>query len=445
MAAPNINHAGYDRRLAVIQTILDRLGLTATSITPVEYVEHSPFPYNNFLYKLDLAAPAIAANFTPKPCTTLPPAEGISTLILKLSNPKAEGLDNTNRVENDVIASSLIRDSLSQRAPDMADIVPAVYAWEPFMDPSPDADEASSGWTLMGYRPGSNLDGHFATLDEHDKVAVMEQVATILSAIQAVQLPAGVTGLGGMTLTSDGAIVTGQRSILPGGPWPSYANMLASKLQFQLGGDAEHSAVLRGWRDNGALRAKLDDFISSPAIAKVLARGRVDANHRVLTHGDFTMNNMLYDPATGRISALLDFDWAAVAHPAHEFFSGLHDLQGGTHPGDAALQSAVLTGDFNTTTAAADDNKEVSTTPAWAQARTWDAALRKAGGLRPSSLAGITTLESLRELEDLVAPFALCHSVMLSRTPADKTQALKAETEAKLDALLDSLILQAGI
>lgn len=288
MVSLNINQSGYDRRLAVVQAILDRHRLTATSVTPVEYDERCPFPYNNFLYKLDLASPATTANFAKKPCTSPPPAGGISTLMLKLSNPKAEGLNNANRVENDVIASSLIRKSLSQHAPEMADIVPAIYAWEPFADPSPDADEAFSGWTLMEYRPGSNLDGQFAGMSDQEQHGVMTQVATILSAIQAVQLPAGVNGLGGLTIASDGSIVTGQRPLLPGGPWPSYADMLAAKLRFQLDGDAENSTVLRGWRNNKTLRERLDAFISSPVIHRVLQRGGVDTGHRVLTHGDFS-------------------------------------------------------------------------------------------------------------------------------------------------------------
>lgn len=157
------------------------------------------------------------------------------------------------------------------------------------------------------------------------------------------------------------------------------------------------------------------------------------------------MNNMLYDPETRRVSALLDFDWAAVAHPAHEFFSGLHDLRGGTHPaaGGAALQAAVLSGDFdNSDTADGGDGEGASS--AWALARAWDSALREAGGLRPSSIAGIATLESLRALEDLIAPFALCSSVMVARTPAEKLEAAAAETETKLEALLDSLARQAG-
>lgn len=161
------------------------------------------------------------------------------------------------------------------------------------------------------------------------------------------------------------------------------------------------------------------------------------------------MNNMLYDPAKRRVSALLDFDWAAVAHPAHEFFSGLRDLRGSTHPDDAALQSVVLTGDFNKNTSAAASPVERldtdETTKSWALARSWDASLLRAGGLRPSTLAGITTLESLRALEDLIAPFALCNSVMIGRTPPDKLQAARADTETKLDALLDSLARQAGL
>lgn len=162
------------------------------------------------------------------------------------------------------------------------------------------------------------------------------------------------------------------------------------------------------------------------------------------------MNNMLYDPTTRRVSALLDFDWAAVAHPAHEFFSGLHDLQGSTHPDDAAMQSAVLTGNINENNTAAavppaDASDTTEHTKVWALARSWDASLLRAGGLRPSSLAGITTLESLRALEDLTAPFALCNTVMVGRTPAEKLQAARADTEVKLDALLESLTRQAGL
>lgn len=166
------------------------------------------------------------------------------------------------------------------------------------------------------------------------------------------------------------------------------------------------------------------------------------------------MNNMLYNPATRRVSALLDFDWAAVAHPAHEFFSGLHDLQGSTHPANPALQSAVLTGAFEpsnstnnitATTARPDASDANEHAKAWALARSWDASLLRASGLRPSSLAGITTLESLRALEDLIAPFALCNTVMVGRAPAEKLHAARADTEAKLDALLDSLTLQAGL
>ncbi|KAI3395369.1 hypothetical protein diail_1425 [Diaporthe ilicicola] len=470
MAAPRVNHEGYARRLAVVQTILDRHGLAATSVTPIEYDERCPFPYNNFLYKLDLAAPATAANFPPKPCTVPPPGEGIPALVLKLSNPKAEGLNNANRVENDVITSSLIRDSLARRAPELAGIVPAIYAWEAFTDPSPDADETCAGWTLMEHRPGSNLDGHFSALSEQDRHAVIDQVATILAAVQAAQLPPGVTGLGGLTFAADqSSIVTGERPLLPGGPWSSYAAMWAARLRFQLAGDAEQSPVLRGWRCNAALRARLDAFISSPtAIEEVLRRGGVAAHHRVLTHGDFSfllfssapaaMNNMLYDPAAKRVSALLDFDWASVAHPAHEFFSGLHDLQGGTHPagvGGAALQAAVLAGDLDsttttTTTTTTNANDTVATeddeaASAWALARAWDAALLRAGGLRPSSIPGIATLEALRALEELIAPFALCSSVMVARTPAEKLQAAAAEAGAKLEALLGKLSGQAGL
>lgn len=40
------------------------------------------------------------------------------------------------------------------------------------------------------------------------------------------------------------------------------------------------------------------------------------------------MNNILIDPTTCKLTALIDFDFACIAHPAHEFLVSLQDLGG---------------------------------------------------------------------------------------------------------------------
>ncbi|KAI1858952.1 uncharacterized protein JN550_012310 [Neoarthrinium moseri] len=63
MAATNINHEGYERRILALGGIVKGLGLDTSSISPVEYVDHAPFAFNNFVYKVELAKPATAAHF----------------------------------------------------------------------------------------------------------------------------------------------------------------------------------------------------------------------------------------------------------------------------------------------------------------------------------------------------------------------------------------------
>ena len=87
--------------------------------------------FNNYIFKVDLETPATPSSFPGgQACTTPPPATGVSTLVVRMSNARAEGLNNANRVENDVSASWLIRQSIAREGLDP--VVPAVYAWAPY-------------------------------------------------------------------------------------------------------------------------------------------------------------------------------------------------------------------------------------------------------------------------------------------------------------------------
>ncbi|WP_234038488.1 hypothetical protein, partial [Erythrobacter sp. YJ-T3-07] len=122
-------------------------------------MENLPFQYNNYIYKVELLEPATAYHFSAgarRPGTTAPPEAGVSTLILRLSNPRAEGLNNTNRVQNEVATQLLFRKSLSEPHPELERILPAIYAWEPCKW-TEESDEADFGWTMIQYMPGNNL------------------------------------------------------------------------------------------------------------------------------------------------------------------------------------------------------------------------------------------------------------------------------------------------
>ncbi|CCD42880.1 hypothetical protein BofuT4_P071760.1 [Botrytis cinerea T4] len=59
--------------------------------------------------------------------------------------------------------------------------------------------------------------------------------------------------------------------------------------------------------------------------------------------------NLLYDPATYRVTALLDYDFANILHPAHEFFqsfgtSGVQFLGWSRDKEAEVLRTSQLTG-----------------------------------------------------------------------------------------------------
>ncbi|KAJ9144690.1 Phosphotransferase enzyme family protein [Pleurostoma richardsiae] len=431
----NINHEGYHRRLEAVEDVLKKFGLEATQITPVEYIEHGPFPYNNFIYRVDLAHPFTPAHlssspFSSQPGTTPPPATGLSSLIIRLSNPRAEGLNNASRIENEVAALSLAHEALRRSSSaQLAELVPAVFAWQAYRPQAVPA-EAGFGWTMAELRPRANLDTQFAALSSHEqRAAVIEQVADVVAALQRAELPPGAHAYGGLNFDEAGHVVSGESPLVRGGPWDGYAEFWAAKVRGQME-DAEGSPLLDGWRPGG-LRERLEKFLAEGGVEKILEG--VDVSKKALMHGDLTMNNMLYDSTTGRLTALLDFDWAGVAHPVHDFFSGLWDLGGGTHPEDKRLQAAVLKGDFSDVPGDLSDEDKVK----WENAEAWDNALAARGAVRPSTIKGVERLELLRELEDSLCPFQLSNAHILKTMPKERLEAQRKEMQEKITKVLE--------
>ncbi|KAI1390827.1 uncharacterized protein F4822DRAFT_164205 [Hypoxylon trugodes] len=423
----NINQEGFGRRLDVIQKTLKQYNLKSTKVTPIAYVEHCPFYFNNYIYKIDLESPAVPATF-PKnqSCTTSPPENGVSTIVLRMSNPLAEGLNNANRVENDVASQYLARQSIESAGLPL--VVPAVYAWAPCRYPEVPG-EAGFGWTISEFKPGSDLDAEFALLELSDAIDAVHQLAKIFTAIQKAKIPETVTRYGALTLDENGVIIGGQPPLLKGGPFGTYAELWVAKLQTQLA-DAENSSLLKGWEEGGA-RGRIDKYIAAGGVEKALQA--VD-NRRVLVHGDLTLNNVLYDKATKRITSVLDFDWSAVTHPCDEFLTGLWDIGGGIHERNEIFQPMLLSGDFSARPEGLSD-EEVRK---WEVAKAWDAAITQAGAIRPSDVTGVDGIQMLIDLEDLLCPFELSNEAMLKRFSDDVKLKKRQETEAKILKWLDT-------
>lgn len=253
----------------------------ATTVTPLAYVEHCPFYFNNYIYKVELAAPALPASFTSRqPCTTAVPDDGTLTLIVRLSNPLAEGLNNTNRVQNEVAALYLTRQSLEKA--DLGPIVPAVYAWAPCTyDKTPTED--GFAWIMMEFKQGTDLNEIFPSLNSADRQSVIEQYADLLMAVQRVVLPESAPNFGGLSI-EEGRIVSGQLPLAHDGPFASYTDAWVGRLRAELK-NADGSPLIQGWKPAG-VRDRLDAFLECGGVGKILIG--VDVSHRTLVHYDFS-------------------------------------------------------------------------------------------------------------------------------------------------------------
>jgi hypothetical protein len=140
---------------------------------------------------------------------------------------------------------------------------------------------------MSEYRSGVDLGPEFSSLELESQKHVFEQMAAVLGAIQASNLPEGVTKFGGgLKFDSNGEIVSGEspsfQDVKPAG---SYAEWRIGKLHSRLERAAE-SPVIQGWKSNGVAN-RIETFLASGGPEKVLSS--VDVNRKCLTHGDLSM------------------------------------------------------------------------------------------------------------------------------------------------------------
>lgn len=158
---------------------------------------------------------------------------------------------------------------------------------------------------------------------------------------------------------------------------------------------------------------------------------------------------MLYDPSTGNITALLDYDFASILHPAYEFFRSFSDIGGrlsgrlvGTTSQEkeaAALRTAKLTGRFPSPLPVFAESGDSSTVD-WELARAWEEELQKCGVKRPSTIEGIDKIANVDELLTALWPWRLTNEDFL-RMNTDENQrlAVRSSSEKQVVALLEHM------
>ncbi|KAJ5553316.1 Phosphotransferase enzyme family protein [Penicillium frequentans] len=270
------------------------------------------------------------------------------------------GLNHTNRVQNEVAAMSIARAGLRTYQPGLEDLVPAIYAWKA---PSSSEGTPGLGWILMEYKSGVSLDEHFPYLSTTKKKGVLERIADVIVGIERSPLPLEVEQFGGLTIEKNGSIISGEMTIVEGGPWKTYEAWWQDRLQDELKG-ADKSPVIEGWWPDGDLRQHIEEFIAH-GLSSVLTRAGFDSSKRVLIHGDFN---------TDQLTAVLDFDSSYIGPPAHLFFTSLQSLGTGTDPTGSKLTKALLAGTFEDINDMPEKEKSI-----WEQARGLDRAMASRG------------------------------------------------------------------
>ncbi|KAK3994575.1 kinase-like domain-containing protein [Cladorrhinum sp. PSN332] len=440
MTAPSHNHANYQARLDYIRGLLgDHFGLSneniaETKITPIQYEADFPFKYNNFVYRLEFPVDISDDGLKLPGCVPIPADS--RAFIMRLSNPDAEGMYQETRVQNEVAILTLASAALGHIKPN---IVPRVFGWG-------GASQGRLGWILQDLMPGVPLDDVFSpTGSLEQKTAVLRQMAAILKALQDYPLPESIRGWGGLTFDSSGAIVSAPMPSVGAGPWSSLENSYRGRLKAALD-KADKNPYLKGWRPNG-IRDRVDNFIERGLSAQF--SDLTSSQDRAIIHADFTSDNLLHDPATGLITALLDYDFSTILHPAYEFFRSFGP-NGGQFTGWIAdsdpegqelleLRRAKLSGEFPSPLPTP---RETPNSPGvdWELAQAWENELQKINTKRPSTIQGIDKLADVDELLGSLKPWRLTNTDFL-RMNKDEGQrmALRRMGEEQLAAVLDHL------
>lgn len=277
-AIDRMNHVNYNQRLTFINSILELNHLKASAIDPIEYDAKCPFAFNNFIYLVTLSTSTTSdhtlASKSGKPgFTACPLPSGSTSFIVRLTNDHpGTGVNNTNRVENEVAFMALLRKALASSA--YSHVVPDVYCWAPV--------SSGQGFTIMQHMPGTMPDKVFEDLSLDDKRVILGQMADILALMQSFNLPDSVTALGGLSFDDRGAIVSAEMTLLRGGPFESQVDLLKAHFKAQL--EEAEGAILEGWRKNG-VRERLEKFIEG-GIQEDLKE--CTYTRKALVHSDFS-------------------------------------------------------------------------------------------------------------------------------------------------------------
>ncbi|CAK7236616.1 hypothetical protein SBRCBS47491_009699 [Sporothrix bragantina] len=298
-----------------------------------------------------------------------------TTVILRFTNPGSD-LNDAVQVQNEVAMYTLARKAFE---PLDNPITPRIYGWQ-----AVDVEAGLPGWILQEKMSGESLgDGVFAKLDRATKESIVADIARIFRLLQQFRLPDSVVGYGGLNFDDDGQVVIGPTAIhaaLKG--CATYHKLYNEYLQTQLR-RMDECDIIQGWKDEPALRARIDTFVER-GFPSLLERAADSSPRPVIVHGDFNIENLLYDPGTNRITALLDWSFSHIASLSDEYFYSFAALSHIVTHGDLPLpENTVRKALLEGLAAVSDKEKKECPMADWQLIEMTDAAFAVAGVVRP--------------------------------------------------------------
>ncbi|KAH8682091.1 hypothetical protein BX600DRAFT_505710 [Xylariales sp. PMI_506] len=378
------------------------------------------------VYILSMGPPT-AGVLLPDPASRLPGVDNLppttTGLVFRFTDPDAV-LNDAVLVQSEVASMILAREALS---PLETPLVPRVYGWK-----AASADDP--GWIIMELMPGAALEvGALEKMGRKDKGYVMRQIAQVVKLIQDYELPPSVKGYGGLGFAEDGSIVTGPTPIHGAtGSCETYHQLYTQYLEAQLK-FMDQCDIVRGWKDTD-LRKRIDQFVAE-GFEPLLKQAAEPYPRPTLVHGDFDLPNILFDPETYQITALVDFSFSHVASAADEYFYSFNSIQGLlVPPGSSDLLRDSLLHGFKATA----KKRRALGVGDWETPEIREDEFAKAGVLRVTDMMpGIEPLSVLYWFIQNISPgLFFMPKVRAKMTPA-RAGVMRSQTVLDLEKYLD--------
>lgn len=131
------------------------------------------------------------------------------------------------------------------------------------------------------------------------------------------------------------------------------------------------------------------------------------------------MNNLLFDRRSGKITALIDFDFASINHPVEEhYFSSFSDLGGGLRALSPAMYPCVMLDAFEQQPSNLTDDEKKNRE----NAKMWNEAIAQRHVLRPKTMPGVEKIEALRRFEESLQKMLQDEKSFRGKYPEDGDQ-----------------------